>query len=293
VIVSRALVAAVLAALAGAALAVGGTRASPATGATAAPECSVPTTLQAPPPDRPSYVLRIRVARGLRDACGNVSVSFRPAVATDRLVFRLWPNSPFYAQHGAKLTVGAVTAGGATLGTSRPNATTLVVKRPVAAGERLSLSMPWKLHLPRGDGFQLRGGSSARLVSFFRILAWDGSTWATDAALKYADSFWPTSPTADFDVHVVVPRGLRVLASGVQVGAGHWRATAVRDFALAVGSFTVKRKTIALPQPVRLLVALERGRATRSTRSSPTPCARSAGTRNGTARIPGRPTRSS
>jgi hypothetical protein len=233
---------------------------SSASGAKAASRaCLVPLTVPAPPSDRPAYVLRLRVARGLRDVSGTVAVSFRPEVATDRVVFRLWPNSPFYTRRGASLTVGAVTAGGAKLQTSRPNATTLVVDRALAAGESLTLSMPWKLRLPRGDGFQLRGGPSARLVSFFPLLAWDGSTWTTDAPIKHADSFWPTSPTSDFDVHVAVPRGLRVLATGSQVGSGHWRAQAVRDFALAIGSFTVKQTTLDLPQPVRLLVGIERG----------------------------------
>jgi len=253
--VPRALVFAALAVLAGAALAgMPGPSAKSAT-----PACSVQPKLPAPPADRPAYALRIRVARSLRDVSGTVAVTFAPEVATDRLVFRLWPNSPFYTRLGARLTVGAVTSGGAQLPTSRPNATTLVVKRALAAGERLTLSMPWKLRLPRGDGFQLRGGPSARLVSFFPVLAWDGSTWTTDAPLKHADSFWPTSPTADFDVHVAVPRGLRVLATGSEVGAGHWKAQAVRDFALAIGSFAVKRTTITLGQPVHVLVGVERG----------------------------------
>ena len=253
----RALVVAILPVLVGTALATMGSFESGATAAV--PVCSVPLTLPAPPTDRPSYALRFRVARGLRDVSGTVAVSFRPEVATDRLVFRLWPNSPFYTRRGASLTVGAVTSGGSRLATSSPNATTLIVNRPLAAGERLTLSMPWKLRLPRGDGFQLRGGPSARLVSFFPVLAWDGGTWRTDAALKHADSFWPTSPTADFDVHVVVPRGLRVLATGSEVGSGHWRAQAVRDFALAIGSFAVKRQTISLGRPVNLLVGVERG----------------------------------
>jgi hypothetical protein len=145
------------------------------------------------------------------------------------------------------------------LATSRPDPTTLVVSRSLAAGELITLSMPWKLRLPQTPGLQLKGGSSARLVSFFPLLAWDGSQWATDPPLRSSDSFWSTSPTADFDVHVVVPGGLRVLATGSQVGSGHWRAQAVRDFALAVGSFTVKQTTIDLPRPVRLLVGSERG----------------------------------
>ena len=191
---------------------------------------------------------------------GSLAVSFRPEAATGQLVFRLWPNSPAYARRGARLTVGTVSVGQAKVPTSRPDATTLLVDRPLRAGESVTVSMPWKLQLPRGSGLQLKGGRSTRLVSFFPLLAWDGKGWATELpALTHYDSIWSTSPTADFDVHIVKPPGLRVLATGSAVGTGHWRARAVRDFALAIGSFTVKRKTVALPRPVRVLVALERG----------------------------------
>jgi hypothetical protein len=191
-------------------------------------------------------------------ADGSLRVSFRPAVATDRLVFRLWPNSPFYRQRGAALTVGAVTAGGHRLATSRPDATTLVVDRAVAAGEDATVAMTWKLRLPLRAGLQLRGGRQARLVSFFPLLAWDGRTWAMEPALRRLDSFWSTSPTADFDVRIVAPRGLRVLASGEELGGGRWRALRVRDFAVAAGTFEVRRTTVRLPRPVRVLVARER-----------------------------------
>ncbi len=148
---------------------------------------------------------------------------------------------------------------GARSTTSRPNATTLVVNRALAAGQRVTVSMSWKLRLPRGASFQLKGGGSARLVSFFPILAWDGSGWAIDPPLRKLDGFWSTSPSADFDVRIVTPRGLRVLATGREVRPGHWRAESVRDFGLAVGSFTVRRTTVRLPKPVRVVVGLERG----------------------------------
>jgi hypothetical protein len=231
---------------------------APSAQAAGAVECSVPLTLPAAPSNRPKYVLSIRIGQGLKDASGTLAVSFEPTVPTDRLVFRLWPNSPFYATRGARLTVGSVKAGGRSVATSRANATTLVVNRALAAGERVTVSMAWKLRLPRGDGFQLKGGGSARLVSFFPILAWDGSGWAIDPPLRTFNSFWPTSPTADFDVRIVTPRGFRVLATGREVRPGHWRAVSVRDFALAVGSFTVRRTTVRVPKPVSVLVGLER-----------------------------------
>ena len=152
-----------------------------------------------------------------------------------------------------------MTAGGRALTTTRPDATTLVVNRALAAGQRVTVSMPWKLRLPRGDGFQLKGGGSARLVTFFPILAWDGQGWALDPPLRKLDSMWPTSPTADFEVSIVTPRGLQVLATGREVRPGLWRAQSVRDFGLAVGSFTVKRTTVRAPKPVRVVVGLERG----------------------------------
>jgi len=229
----------------------------PAPAATAA-GCVVGTSLHAPPRNRPHYVLRVRVEAGLMAAEGTLTVSFTPSVATDRVVFRLWPNSPFYAKRGASLTVPDVTSGGRRLPTARPEATTLDVRRALAAGERISVSMNWTLHLPRPAGLQLHGGHSARFLSFFPLLAWNGTGWATERPVR-TDSFWSTSPAADFDVQVTVPARVRALASGAQIGAGHWRARAVRDFALAVGSFHVASTTVNAPRPVRVTVGLERG----------------------------------
>jgi hypothetical protein len=222
--------------------------------------CTVPTALPAPPPDRPRETLRIRVMPGLLAANGRLTASFAPAVATDRLVFRLWPNSPYYAARGARLTVRAVTSGGRALPVVRPDATTLVVRRALAAHERITVSLDWALRLPKTRGTQLHGGHVARLVSFFPELAWNGHGWATERPVQ-ADSFWPTSPTADFDALIAVPRGLRVLATGEELGGGRWRARGVRDFAFGVGPFRVGSTTVAAPRPIRVTVAVERGSA--------------------------------
>ena len=221
--------------------------------------CSAPTALPAPPSDRPLEVLRIRVLPGLTSAAGSLTVSFAPPVATDRLVFRLWPNSPYYARRGARLTVTTVTEEGHTLPSSRPNPTTLVVRRPVAAHERVRVSMAWTLRLPTRPGLQLHGGRSPRLVSFYPMLAWDGEGWATDPPFTKLEYFFTTSPTADFDVRLSVPRGLRVLGSGEVLGNGRWRARAVRDFALAIGSWKIATASVKAPRPVHVTVGLEAG----------------------------------
>jgi hypothetical protein len=221
--------------------------------------CAVETALPAAPVALPRYTLSVRVLAGLRRATGTLSVRFAPEQATDRLVFRLWPNAPFLATKGARLTVGAVRSQGRALPVFRPNPTTLVVQRSLVAGEATVVSMTWALRLPRGVNDRLYGGSVARLGSFFPLLAWDPREgWQTDPPSAIGWETW-TSPTADFDVRVAAPPGLRVLASGAQVVAGRWRARAVRDFALAVGRFTVVRGTAAGPRPVRVIVGVERG----------------------------------
>jgi hypothetical protein len=191
-------------------------------------------------------------------AAGRVTVAFAPDIATDRLVFRLWPNAAPYARSGARLRVGPVTSAGRRLSSSSPNVTTLVVRVRLTAGEQITVSMGWRLRLPRSAGLRLHGGSSVRLGTFFPLLAWEpGVGWATDPPpVRSAAETW-TSPAADYDVRIEKPRGLNVLATGEALGDGRWRARAVRDFAVAVGRFTITRATIAVPQPVRVTIAAE------------------------------------
>jgi hypothetical protein len=222
--------------------------------------CAVSVRPFDPPTGLPHYSLDVRLRHDLRAAAGRVTVAFAPDIASDRLVFRLWPNAAPYARSGAQLRVGPVTSAGRRLSTSSPNATTLVVHIPLSAGEQITVSMGWRLRLPRGSGLRLHGGSSVRLGTFFPLLAWEpGVGWASDPApLRSAAETW-TSPAADFDVRIRRPRGLNVLATGEALGGGHWRARAVRDFAVAVGRFRTTRATVAVPQPVRVTIGAEKG----------------------------------
>src|SRR5712691_875195 len=127
---------------------------APAPAAVAAPrptaaDCRVGIGPLTPPTGRPHYSLTVRVGAGLRAVAGKLTVGFAPDLATDRLVFRLWPNAAPYAKWGARLRVGHVVSGHETLAISRPNATTLVVARPLGAGERITVSMDWSLAPPR------------------------------------------------------------------------------------------------------------------------------------------------
>jgi hypothetical protein len=155
---------------------------------------------------------------------------------TGRLVLRLWPNGQRYAETGAHLSVSAVREGGRTLPVSSPNPTTLVIARSVPAGQRAVVSMNWRLVLPRETGLRIKGGGrSVRLGSFFPLLTWDGDDWALDPPTTFPSGEAWTTPTADFDVRVTHPTGLRVLATGKQASSGKWHAEGVRDFTLALG----------------------------------------------------------
>ena len=185
--------------------------------------CGVTGSLPSPPTPRPHYELQVRVSPGLRVVTGGLTVTFRAPSdrGTDRLVFRLWPNGPRYAKAGARLSVSRVRERSRALRVSYPDPTTLVVPRPLAAGAQAVVSMDWRLVLPRETGLRIKGGGrSVRLGSFYPLLAWDGHDWALDPPTTLASGEAWTTPTADFDVRLRHPSGLRALASGRQVRPG-------------------------------------------------------------------------
>jgi hypothetical protein len=216
--------------------------------------CPAPTELPAPPANRPTYAMTVSIAAGKKVVHGTSRVSFTLDRPSDRIVFRLWPNLPVQRQVGARLEVRSVRVGGADVATSEPDPTTLVLARPVAGGERVTVSMSWTLRLPRTATERLASAFGVRLSSFFPLLAWSGTEWALDPPEPQLETW--TSPVADFDVKIATPKGMRVFASGVSVGKGRWRAVAVRDFALEAGRFMVARRTVHVPAPVVVRVAV-------------------------------------
>jgi hypothetical protein len=218
--------------------------------------------LPAPEADRPSYRLRIDLQPQRRLVTGELRVRFTPDVATDRLVFRLWPNNQRFQRAGAKLETDApVDPDGRELVNSHPDPTTLEVRplRGLRAGQSIEVNLPWRLRLPSSsipDRISAQAGT-LRLGSFFPLLAWQpGVGWATDPPASGLGET-STSPVADFDVTVTAPSGLDVLATGTADGRGHWRATAVRDFALSAGHFRTATGVARAPNPVRVTVGVD------------------------------------
>jgi len=217
-----------------------------------------------PLPDRPRYDLRVDVSPAAGAVTGRVAVRFTPDLATDRLVFRLWPNGPRTARAGARLDVGAVTVGGRPQAAARENPTTLVIRpsQSIVANRPVDATVDWRLTLPGPVDDRLsRSGDAIRLGSFFPILAWEpGVGWATEPPTSgFAEA--STAPTADFAATVTVPPGFDVLATGVPDGPGRWKAPAVPDFALSVGHLSVASATVEVPRPVQVTVGVQAGLA--------------------------------
>jgi Peptidase family M1 domain len=221
--------------------------------AAAVASCPAPATPPPPPTDRPTYAMTLSIGGGKKVVRGTSHVSFALDRASDRIVFRLWPNMPVQRAVGARLDVSNVRVGAAAVTTSTPDPTTLVLARPVAAGERVLVTMNWTLQLPQRPTERLASRFGVRLSSFFPLLAWNGTDWALDPPAPQLETW--TSPVADFAVRITAPKGMRVLASGANVGRGRWRAVAVRDFALEAGPLRVARRTVRVPGPVVVTVA--------------------------------------
>jgi hypothetical protein len=223
-----------------------------APGRPAAASCPAVPERVAPRPDRPRYDLDVDVRLAENAVVGTTKVRFTPDLDTDRLVFRLWANAPRLARAGGRIDVTSAPDGAA-----QPDATTLVIARPLRAGQATEAEVGWRITLPGPVNDRVsRRGETVRLGSFFPILAWEpGVGWATEPATSaYAES--SLSTPADVNAAVRVPDGLGVLATGVQQPDGRWVATAVPDFAVSVGRFAVQTATAAAggPEPVAVTV---------------------------------------
>ncbi|MDQ4134250.1 MAG: hypothetical protein M3179_13870 [Actinomycetota bacterium] len=239
------------------------TAAAPATLPPAAvPACPPIPARVSPPASRPSYVLRIDVRPTEALVEGDQEVEFRPDADTDRIVLRLWPNGPRQLAEGARLDVHEAHVDGRPVAPATEDPTSLVLRTggPFRAGRAVRVALRWTLHLPPAVRDRISAEpQSVRLGSFFPILEWQpGVGWPGDPpTTQFAEA--STAPTADFDLTVTAPAGLTVVASGVQDGPGHWKAVAMRDIAVVVGSFTVVSAQARAPDPVTVTFAVQNG----------------------------------
>jgi len=225
--------------------------------------CPPPQPRVEPRADRPRYTLKIDVRPQDNAVQGTVTVRFTPDLATDRLVFRLWPNGPREAGAGTHLDTGPVIVDGREVQEHLDNPTTLVVPVPggIAAGDTVEATMAWLLRFggPVRDRVS-RSGDAMRLGSFFPILPWEPDVgWDTEPPTgAFAEA--STAPPADFTATVTVPAGFQVLATGTKGADGTYTASAVPDFALSVGHFSDEASaTVDAGHPVEVTVAVADG----------------------------------
>lgn len=240
----------------------------PATTETTGPPAPAADACPAVPPrrdhdaDRPVYRLRLHAEPRSGLVEGTQAVRFVPDLPVDSVVLRLWANAPRLAAVGTAIDIVEVRIGDDVPPTRQPDPTTLVVQlgRWVAPGEAIELTLGWRLEVsgPVNDRIS-RLADSLRLGSFAPLLAWEpGVGWAVEPPTSgFAEA--ATSPTADWDLRVDVPDGWGVVASGVEVTPGRWRAAATRDVAVAVGRFRTATATAAAPDPVAVSVSVHDG----------------------------------
>jgi hypothetical protein len=231
-------------------------------GRPATPTCPAVPARTEPRADRSAYTAHVDVRPGENAAVGDLAVRFTPDQATDRLVFRLWANSPRIAAAGGRLDVGPLLVNAKQAQGALENPTTFVVRTggSFAAGTPVNVSMEWRLTLPGQVNDRVaRSGDAIRLGSFLPVLAWEpGVGWATEPPSS-GFSEAAMTPHADFAVHVQVPVGFDALATGTRDDRGWWNATAVPDFAVSVGHFTSASATVDAPNPVAVTVGVQQG----------------------------------
>ena len=159
-----------------------------------------------PRADRPRYTLTVDIRPVEHVASGDMTVVFTPDEAIDHLVARFWPNGPVLTQEGAHLAAGPVTVDGSPATPSQPDPTTMIVplSRPLAAGQSVTLSMPWRLTLPGNVRDRIGDdGPAVRMGTFYPLLSWEpGVGWATDPPTTvYAEA--TTSPARPLAVALI------------------------------------------------------------------------------------------
>jgi hypothetical protein len=210
--------------------------------------CEVPAGYPDPWPERPRYTAQFNVDAAARVVTGTLSVRFTPDTATDRLVFRLWANSPRLGRAGSRFEVvaaflgdqpitGAYEAAGAAPG--RPG-TVYIVPGSFPAGTAVEARIDFRLSMPGAVNDRVAlVGRSFRLGSILPVLSWvRGSGWQTAPAVDaFAEA--AASEVADWDVSVTVPPGFGILATGMEASPGRFVAEAVRDWAATVAPMRV------------------------------------------------------
>ncbi len=205
-------------------------------------EQQVLTTLD----DLPHYVLNVAVDFDALTVAGTAEIHYtnNEHEALDAIYLRLYPNADYYGE--GETRIDAVNVNGSAVGFSFVDAERTVLKvplpEPLGPDEQTVLQIAFAVTVPRRSD---RFGYDEAVMSlghWYPMLAvYDDEGWNLDPFVALGDAFY--SDVANFTVHLTVPEGTVVAASGVEIGRIPHRpprttimyaSGATRDFALAL-----------------------------------------------------------
>jgi hypothetical protein len=194
----------------------------------------------------PHYVLNVAVDFDDLTVVGAAEILYtnNEREALDAIYLRLYPNADYYEE--GETRIDAVSVDGDTADFNFEDAEHTVLKVPLPGplepDEQTRLEVAFAVTVPqRSDRFGYDEGVMS-LGHWYPMLAvYDEEGWNLDPYVALGDAFY--SDVALFTVHVTVPDGTVVAASGVEVGriphrpprtTIEYASAATRDFALAL-----------------------------------------------------------
>ncbi len=198
--------------------------------------------------DPPFYILNVTVDFEALTVAGTAEIWYtnNEREDLDAIYLRLYPNADYYEEGETRVDAVNVDGGAAAFTFEDSEHTILKVPlpRPLAPKDQTRLQIAFVVTVPRrSDRFGYSEGVMS-LGHWYPMLAvYDDEGWNLDPYVALGDAFY--SDVAFYTVHLSVPEGTVVAASGVEVGRILQRppgmtvvyvSGATRDFALALST---------------------------------------------------------
>ena len=199
----------------------------------------------------PHYTLDVAVDWANATLAGSEQVVYTnmEAVALGQVVFRLYPNAPYF-QEGA-LHVGSVTVDGSPARAALEEDDTVLavdLPAPLPPGAQVALTLDFTVTVPhRADRFGVSGDVMA-LGQWYPVLSvYDDEGWHTDPYVSIGDAFY--SEASLYTLTLTIPQGFMAAVSGVETGRMQlddgrsvvtYHSSAMREVAVALSpAFTI------------------------------------------------------
>lgn len=199
----------------------------------------------------PRYTLDLTLDAAQSTIGGSMKLTFpnETGQTIDILPFRLYPNASYYAE--GSITIDALSVGGVAIPPRFDDSGTVLfvdLPSPLAPGQRVTVDLNFTTVIPtNADGsFGILNHDLADnrfvLADWYPIVAgWDETGWRLEAPTEQGDPTFST--TSLYDVHLNVPAGYDVIATGEETaladGTVQIESGPVREFALVVSEGSI------------------------------------------------------